>query len=745
MDSSSHRAMTPGARMTIGVLIPSVGGFYFGGLIEGITRAAARAGHRVVAVQTFPTRLERERHLAAPLPGGPWCLDAVDGVVVVMDAVPPPKLVSLHERGLPIVMVAADLPEFPVTVVLPDNAGGANAAVEHLLGHGHSRIGFAGDLTQRDIRERFEAYRDALAARGIEAEDAWFFAANGNQEQGGLDAGARFLAAGRPTTATLAGTDINAIGFMRALRASDRALAREHAVIGFDHTEIGARFLPRLSTVNPHHDDVGVLAVDRLIAEIEGDESTARTYRVPSTLVIRESCGCSKVSTIGADPGEDATRGFIRTRGRARVQELSSTAFAGPVSALSARYTNDETRDGWTRAVLDPLVIAAESGSAPSAVALRRLNTLTVALQPHPEALELLIAAVREVELELSAEIPAGSVRLATLQRVATDVLIAISRSCTKPLLARNGVLERTIGDQYEVDMDLLAESGGSPRGLAWLPANTQSLACLGIWVGHETASGEREIEIVGARGRSGSLAHLVGERMPVSQFPPEALTRSNSAIKTGLTFVIPVTTASRDWGLLAINGRVESHKTISRERYHHWAAMLAVALDQEEFVDRLRKTERELTQAASAEHAISEKTSADGERLSLWTQALEYGTWDWDVSGGTVYYSPQWKRALGHTDAEIGSSSAEWLDRVHPDDRPLVSSLIAAQLGGDRTPLRFEHRVRTASGGYRRMLCSAITVLDEAGCPSRIVGALIDVTDCGNASVREPVGPDPS
>jgi PAS domain S-box-containing protein len=109
------------------------------------------------------------------------------------------------------------------------------------------------------------------------------------------------------------------------------------------------------------------------------------------------------------------------------------------------------------------------------------------------------------------------------------------------------------------------------------------------------------------------------------------------------------------------------------------------------------------------------------------------------------LYCSPQWKRALGHTDAEIGSSPVEWLDRVHPHDRPLLSSLIAAQLGGDRTPLRFEHRVRTASGGYRRMLCSAITVLDEAGCPSRIVGALIDVTDCGNASVREPVGPDPS
>ena len=54
--------VSPTARRTIGVLSPVVGGFYFGALIAGVARAARAAGHRVVAVQTYPAGLDRERY-----------------------------------------------------------------------------------------------------------------------------------------------------------------------------------------------------------------------------------------------------------------------------------------------------------------------------------------------------------------------------------------------------------------------------------------------------------------------------------------------------------------------------------------------------------------------------------------------------------------------------------------------------------------------------------------------------------
>jgi PAS domain S-box-containing protein len=117
-------------------------------------------------------------------------------------------------------------------------------------------------------------------------------------------------------------------------------------------------------------------------------------------------------------------------------------------------------------------------------------------------------------------------------------------------------------------------------------------------------------------------------------------------------------------------------------------------------------------------------------EHYALASMAADDGTWDWDVSKGTVYYSPRWKQTLGYDDDSVGSSPTEWLDRVHPADRDEVSTAIAASLAGVDSTLELEHRVRSAGGDYRWLLCRAMTVLDDAGCPARLVGTIVDVTD---------------
>jgi PAS domain S-box-containing protein len=143
-----------------------------------------------------------------------------------------------------------------------------------------------------------------------------------------------------------------------------------------------------------------------------------------------------------------------------------------------------------------------------------------------------------------------------------------------------------------------------------------------------------------------------------------------------------------------------------------------------------LRDQRLALEEAAARERALADAVRASEERYALASMATQDGTWDWDVSAGTVYYSPRWKQLLGYGGDEIGSSPTEWLDRVHPDERSELSTAIAAQLGGGRTPLELEHRMRTSSGDYRWMMCRAVTVLDDAGCPARLVGALVDMTE---------------
>ena len=723
--------VVPSARRTIGVLSPVVGGFYFGGLIAGVARSARRAGHRVVALQTYPSGLDRERYPDEPLLEVPVSLGAVDGIVAIAKAVRHDRLAAVQAWGSPLILISEDPTEFPVPVVTPDNAGGVRAAVEHLIEHGHTRIGFVGNTAQRDIKERYEAYHDTLLDHGIHPEPGWRFETFDNHEQGGSDAAGRFLAADIPTTATIAATDRNAMGFLRALRASGLVLPRDQAVIGFDHTESGARLVPRLSTVDPHYDRVGELAVSLLLAKFRGETVAADIHRSPATLVTRESCGCGDGSVSSdldcSDAGVDA---HATTRARMHLIRLSDTALAGPAASASNRYVGREARDGWWRGVVDPITAAAERGLTPSSASLSRLADLTSTLRPHPEALEQMVAAVRDLEAECTQSLPVASDRLPAVRRASTDVLLALTKGCTRPLLARSGYLERSIADQYEVDLDLLRGRAPSPRALTWLPRGFRGPACLGLWVGLERAPGDREIEIVGVSDTSGTLSRLIGLRMPASQFPPPALTRAGGIGGSDVTFVLPVTFSGSDWGLLAIDGTVEMRSTSARDKYNHWAALLAVALDQERLVANLRDQRRALEQAASRERALADTVRASEERYALASMAAQDGTWDWDVSAGTVYYSPRWKQTLGYDDDEIGSSPSEWLERIHPDDRDELSASIAAQLGGARTPLELEHRVRTSSGDYRWMMCRAVTVLDDAGCPARLVGALVDMTE---------------
>ena len=53
------------------------------------------------------------------------------------------------------------------TIVL-DNAGGVRQAVEHLLAHGHRRIGLVGDLSRLSThRERIAAFQQAMQQAGV--------------------------------------------------------------------------------------------------------------------------------------------------------------------------------------------------------------------------------------------------------------------------------------------------------------------------------------------------------------------------------------------------------------------------------------------------------------------------------------------------------------------------------------------------------------------------------------------------
>jgi len=114
------------------------------------------------------------------------------------------------------------------------------------------------------------------------------------------------------------------------------------------------------------------------------------------------------------------------------------------------------------------------------------------------------------------------------------------------------------------------------------------------------------------------------------------------------------------------------------------------------------------------------------------WKFALEgsgQGVWDWDATTDRVYFSPIWKRMLGHADADIGDHLDEWKSRVHPDDLPQTLAAVQAYLDGSRGEYANEHRIRCKDGTYKWILDRGMIVSrDAAGRPSRVIGTHTDI-----------------
>src|SRR5450631_539627 len=172
--------------MTVLVLTPSMGGHYFGERLAGVPRDVAGAGGSLVVVETLPAAAPRDEPGEPGDFATPVAWSQVDGVVSITTAVGAPYLQRLRDAGKPVVLSSTQMADFPAPAALPDNYGGTFAAVEHLIGHGHTRIGFVGNLAQPDVRDRFAAYSRALETHSLTADPTLMFAAPDNAETGGV-------------------------------------------------------------------------------------------------------------------------------------------------------------------------------------------------------------------------------------------------------------------------------------------------------------------------------------------------------------------------------------------------------------------------------------------------------------------------------------------------------------------------------------------------------------------------------
>ncbi|MGH2876724.1 MAG: LacI family DNA-binding transcriptional regulator [Solirubrobacteraceae bacterium] len=274
------RALVTGRTRTIGVVSFDTTLYGPASTLCGIERAAHEAGYFIVVASlkaldraSVADGIDRLRR------------HGVEGILVIAplrDAVD--ALLHAH-ADVPLVAVEAG-PDRDVPVVAVDQAAGARAATEHLLGLGHANVfHVAGPFEFLESEQRLTAWRTTLEQAGRSPRPPltgdWSAAS-------GYEIGLA-LSEDESVTAIFVANDHMALGVLHAMHERRRAVPGEVSVVGFDDIPEAPYFTPPLTTVCQDFDELGSRGVGVLLGRLDGGDGLSARPLVAPRLIVRGS------------------------------------------------------------------------------------------------------------------------------------------------------------------------------------------------------------------------------------------------------------------------------------------------------------------------------------------------------------------------------------------------------------------------------------------------------------------------
>jgi DNA-binding LacI/PurR family transcriptional regulator len=269
----------------VGLVIPDLQNPFFADLARGVEDVAARHGYTVLIGNSDESVEKETRYLNV------MRAEAVDGIILPPSCEGRSAAVDLARAGVPLVCVDRRLDRAKVDTVLVDNVRGAIEATEHLIAHGHRRIGYLeGKQGVSTTRERLEGYRSALARHGI-AEDPALVLSGDSRPESARRLTTQLLQSPERPTALLVGNGMMTIGVLEAIHDLGLRIPEDVAVIGYDDMPWARALTPALTVVRQPGYELGSRAMELLRQRIREPERSITTVMLQPDLVVRGSCG----------------------------------------------------------------------------------------------------------------------------------------------------------------------------------------------------------------------------------------------------------------------------------------------------------------------------------------------------------------------------------------------------------------------------------------------------------------------
>lgn len=212
------------------------------------------------------------------------------GVVLVFSDLPTEYREMLRSRAIPFVIIdPAGDPSPEVPSVGSANWSGGLMATRHLIELGHTRIAaITGPDDMMCSHARIDGFRSAMNSAGLSIEPDWIRFGDFHTA-GGYEHGRALLTGADRPTAIFAGSDLQALGVLEAVRELGLRVPEDLSLVGYDDIPLAKWVSPRLTTIRQPLRRMAEEATRLVIRMSEAPLESVPRMDLATNLVVRES------------------------------------------------------------------------------------------------------------------------------------------------------------------------------------------------------------------------------------------------------------------------------------------------------------------------------------------------------------------------------------------------------------------------------------------------------------------------
>ena len=270
---------------TIGVLFPSLSGFFSSELLSGIEQIAHTNESSVIACHTASNGFKTMKYLQM------LNEKRIDGLIFTSEILKEDYYEYIKKMDIPVVLLATESYAYSLPYVKVNDYHATYSAVQYLIKQGHTKIGMIRGNRQDPIagKPRIEGFKQANEDYDLQTNSENILYGKGFRFQDGKESFRRLIQQSPDITALFCSSDEIAIGCISAASEMGIKIPDQLSIIGYDNIQIAEMSVPPLTTVAQPLQEMGETATKLLFKILESQEVVDSKIIMPHQIIERGS------------------------------------------------------------------------------------------------------------------------------------------------------------------------------------------------------------------------------------------------------------------------------------------------------------------------------------------------------------------------------------------------------------------------------------------------------------------------